>query len=258
MGTLRRGETWTALVKNLRANGEQHYWVRANVAPIRHGSQVVGYLSVRTRPTDYEIDAAEELYRAFREGRAQRKYAFHKGLVVRKGFMGWASRLCQTLPVRWCLRLSLGTAALATLAPALWADLPALAFAPPLVAITLAGIFLEARIAKPLAMLLERAGAVAAGHVEPHVHIQRLDEIGMAAQEMSTTLDHSAAITVTAHELASDASAAVSLGGEAMAQVVQTMQNIARSNQRIRRIRRILRIPRSLRNRMGSGRTGAG
>src|SRR5690606_7650886 len=31
--TLRRGETWTALVKNLRANGEQHYWVRANVTP---------------------------------------------------------------------------------------------------------------------------------------------------------------------------------------------------------------------------------
>ncbi len=41
--TLQRGDTWTALVKNLRANGEQHYWVRANVTPIRSGGEVVGY-----------------------------------------------------------------------------------------------------------------------------------------------------------------------------------------------------------------------
>src|SRR5690606_29790376 len=31
--TLRRGETWTAIVKNRRANGTEHYWVRANVTP---------------------------------------------------------------------------------------------------------------------------------------------------------------------------------------------------------------------------------
>lgn len=294
--TLRRGETWTALVKNLRANGEQHYWVRANVTPIRHGSKVVGYLSVRTRPTDYEIEAAEELYRAFREGRAQRRYAFHKGLVVRKGIMGWASRLCQMLPVRWCIRLALGAVGLATVVPVLWAGVTPVVLAPPLAAIALVGILLEKRIAKPLAMLVERASAVAAGHVDQHVHIKRLDEIGMAAravnqaglnlralvgdvaaqieglqrnneqilrsnhdlklrtektagelhettmaaQEMNAALEHSVSTTVAAHELAADASAAVSLGGEAMAQVVETMQNIARSNERIAEINQIV------------------
>ncbi|HAJ13322.1 MAG TPA: diguanylate cyclase, partial [Comamonadaceae bacterium] len=47
--TVQSGRTWTALVKNRRKNGD-HYWVRANAAPIRQRGEVTGYLSVRTRP----------------------------------------------------------------------------------------------------------------------------------------------------------------------------------------------------------------
>lgn len=32
--TLKAGESWTALVKNRRKNGD-HYWVRANATPVR-------------------------------------------------------------------------------------------------------------------------------------------------------------------------------------------------------------------------------
>lgn len=96
--------------------------------------------------------------------------------------MGWASRLCQMLPVRWCIRLALGAVGLATVVPVLWAGVTPVVLAPPLAAIALVGILLEKRIAKPLAMLVERASAVAAGHVDQHVHIKRLDEIGMAAR----------------------------------------------------------------------------
>ena len=67
--TMKGGSSWSALVKNRRRNGD-HYWVRANAAPVWRGGQVSGYLSVRTKPTRQEVAAAEALYRRFREGRA--------------------------------------------------------------------------------------------------------------------------------------------------------------------------------------------
>ena len=88
---LKAGQSWTALVKNRRKNGD-HYWVRANAAPMHRNGNHVGYISVRTKPSRDEIDAAEALYRRFKEGRAGR-LAFHRGLIVRTGLMRWASAL---------------------------------------------------------------------------------------------------------------------------------------------------------------------
>ena len=47
--SLKAGQSWTALVKNRRIDGD-HYWVRANAAPMRRNGEVVGYVSVRTNP----------------------------------------------------------------------------------------------------------------------------------------------------------------------------------------------------------------
>lgn len=183
--TLEKGESWTALIKNLRANGEEHYWVRANVAPIRSGDAVVGYLSVRTCPDPAETAAAELLYREFRAGRAQRKYRFHKGLVVRKGWMGW-SRLRQTLPTKWSIRLALTGVAAVVAAPALAAGGPAWMLAVPgVLATVVAGAWLESRIARPLAVLGEQAKAVAAGYVDVNLQTDRVDEIGMSARALN-------------------------------------------------------------------------
>jgi aerotaxis receptor len=52
--TLKGGESWTALVKNRRKNGD-HYWVRANATPMQRGGRLVGYMSVRTPPSREEI-----------------------------------------------------------------------------------------------------------------------------------------------------------------------------------------------------------
>lgn len=169
-------------MKNRRANGEQHYWVRANVTPIRSGEAVVGYLSVRTRPGEAEIAAAEALYRAFREGRAQRKYAFHKGLIVRKGVAGSWGRLGQALPIKWSLRLPLSAVGLATIATVALAGLPWQAALPPVLVTLAAGLWLEARVLRPMMRLRQQTAAVAAGHVDAHAHIDRVDELGMAAR----------------------------------------------------------------------------
>jgi len=182
--TLKGGSTWSALVKNRRANGSEHYWVRANVTPIRSGGDVVGYMSVRTRPESHETNAAESIYRDFREGRAQRKYAFHQGLIVRKGLFAWL-RIGQVLPVRWRIRLALGGMALACIASVL-AGAPtwALALTPVLTALV-GTAWLEARIARPLSQLRRQATDVASGQVAPSISPNRVDEIGMTARAIN-------------------------------------------------------------------------
>lgn len=59
--TIQKGKPWTGIIKNRRKSGD-HYWVRANATPMRDGQRIVGYLSVRTRPSQAEIDAAQSLY----------------------------------------------------------------------------------------------------------------------------------------------------------------------------------------------------
>src|SRR5690606_26631883 len=65
---IKSGETWTGMVKNLRANGSEHYWVRANVTPIREEKrgeskgEIIGFMSVRVKPGKDEIAEAEEAY----------------------------------------------------------------------------------------------------------------------------------------------------------------------------------------------------
>jgi len=66
--TVKAGKPWSGLVKNRRKNGD-HYWVEANVSPLRVDGDVVGYISVRRRPERDEIRAAEALYELMRQGK---------------------------------------------------------------------------------------------------------------------------------------------------------------------------------------------
>src|SRR3989344_1716777 len=87
--TIQSGCPWTALVKNRRKDGD-HYWVRANAAPLRQGDEVVGYLSVRTKPTDDSVRIHAALYERLREGSAGLK--LFRGLVFHAGPRGLWSR----------------------------------------------------------------------------------------------------------------------------------------------------------------------
>lgn len=79
--TLKAGLSWIALVKNRRKNGD-HYWVRANATPVVRNGQLVGYMSVRTKPSRDEVAATEKIYREFQDNRAGGR-RFHQGLIVR-------------------------------------------------------------------------------------------------------------------------------------------------------------------------------
>ncbi|RQV08413.1 PAS domain-containing methyl-accepting chemotaxis protein [Burkholderia cenocepacia] len=184
--TLRRGEPWTALVKNRRKNGD-HYWVRANAIPVMRNGTPQGYMSVRTKAPHDETRAADALYRAFREGKAGRR-RFHKGLVIRTGLLRIAS-LSQTMSVRARVH-----SALCVLAPAVvgagWAcGLTGggfAAFAGVTVGVAaVAGWWLDAQIVQPLKRLHEQALNVATGESRRGVRMNRADEIGMTLRTIN-------------------------------------------------------------------------
>lgn len=75
--TVKAGKPWNGMVKNRCKNGD-YYWVEANVAPIRENGQAVGYMSVRSKPTRQQVDAAEALYAELRAGNIPKQSLFAK------------------------------------------------------------------------------------------------------------------------------------------------------------------------------------
>lgn len=78
---LKAGRPWRGLVKNRRKDGG-FYWVEANASPVREDGRVVGYQSVRSRPTREQVSAASEAYRRIREG--DRSIYIEHGRVVKR------------------------------------------------------------------------------------------------------------------------------------------------------------------------------
>ncbi len=60
--TIKAGHVWHQLVKNRCKNGD-HYWVDAYVTPVYAGDEIIGYQSIRTKPSQEAIAKAEGLYR---------------------------------------------------------------------------------------------------------------------------------------------------------------------------------------------------
>jgi len=91
--TLHAKKPWTGVVKNRCKNGD-YYWVLANASPEYDAAgKVKSYISVRTAPTQEQIDAAEQLYRDVNAGKA---------------------RIPSTLKASWFKRLKLRTVILAS------------------------------------------------------------------------------------------------------------------------------------------------
>ncbi len=67
--TLKQGRPWMGIVKNRSKNGD-HYWVNAYVTPVLEKNQVVGYESVRIKPTAEQVRRAEALYKRINSGKS--------------------------------------------------------------------------------------------------------------------------------------------------------------------------------------------
>ena len=101
--TIGRGHPWTGIVKNRRKNGD-HYWVQANVTPILEQGKPIGYMSVRTKPTRQQVQAADALYAQMRANAESGKTPFYlkagqlrytglRGLIERPRHFNMTTRL---------------------------------------------------------------------------------------------------------------------------------------------------------------------
>lgn len=80
---LKAGRPWTGMVKNRCKNGD-FYWVLATATPILGDGGIVGYMSVRRKATQQQIQGAESAYRMFREKKAGGKQILHGEVVSGK------------------------------------------------------------------------------------------------------------------------------------------------------------------------------
>ncbi|WP_442597298.1 methyl-accepting chemotaxis protein [Parapusillimonas sp. JC17] len=117
--TLHARKPWLGLVKNRRKDGG-YYWVLANAAPIYEDGEVTGYASVRIKPTEDQVAAAQEFYEQINAGQA-RGYTVKAGQRVRTGWRRTVDLLA--LPFSNTLRagmLRMATLTTATIAAASW------------------------------------------------------------------------------------------------------------------------------------------
>ncbi|MEW6444548.1 MAG: methyl-accepting chemotaxis protein [Pseudomonadota bacterium] len=91
--TLKSGKPWRGMVKNRCKNGD-YYWVDANANPIWDDGRMVGFMSLRAKPSREQVERAEALYRRFREGQAL-GVEMREGRVVRTGLAGIPGRMAR-------------------------------------------------------------------------------------------------------------------------------------------------------------------
>lgn len=97
--SLKGGRPWRGMVKNRRKDGG-FYWVFATVSPVRgEGNRVVGFQSLRNRPSREAVKAAEDAYRRIRQG--------DKSLLISEGRIERNSSVLVRAIARPDLRLAL-------------------------------------------------------------------------------------------------------------------------------------------------------
>ncbi|HYD94499.1 MAG TPA: methyl-accepting chemotaxis protein [Noviherbaspirillum sp.] len=192
---LKRGRQWTGLVKNRRKNGD-HYWVYANVTPVKENGKTVAYMSVRTKPTRAQVEAADAAYRRLRQGQAQ-GLAVRRGEIVKTGLGGWGERL-RNMPIRMRAGVLLGLPMLLFIALGAASTWPGMqgGWGAPAAAAgagTLAWLWFTLRqtVFQPLREATVVASAIAGGDLTSTFAARRHDEIGellRALQQMNVNL----------------------------------------------------------------------
>jgi len=185
--SLKAGKPWTGLVKNRCKNGD-HYWVEANAAPILERGQMVGYTSVRIKPTREQVEAAEAAYRRIREG--DTTIGVRDGRVVRRSAFNFLHRI-GNVSLKWRLGTLMGVVALlfAWTAASAW-KLPGDGPSKLLLAIGSAGLLatcalgwlLWSGVLAPLVRIRGHMDNMASGDLTDKITSESDDEIGNLLQ----------------------------------------------------------------------------
>jgi aerotaxis receptor len=211
---------WTGLVKNRRKNGD-YYWVQANATPMVDGSQITGFLSVRTVPSRSAVQAAETLYAQMRsEAKSGSKtYFLRNGKVIRNDLVGKLQRLCSPGPVA---RLALVQAV------ALIVVLASVAMHMPLAVTAVLGGALAAVVVwlswsmaiDPLHSLVKEANNLAAGDLS---HAVRTDGSGVVGQLQQALMQ----MSVNLRTVVSDVRQEIDQVSVAVAEIAEGNQDLS-------------------------------
>lgn len=185
--TLQAGEPWTALVKNRRKDGD-HYWVRANVTPVRDESGICGYMSVRTRPSRDEVAAAEALYATMRDEAAsgRLRHTLHAGHLRVAGVGGLFARLAAQRGRLVDMVAPLAAAAAAAAVVALVPDAGATTLLATVLAVGLpVAAWQASRHASALRRAAEAAERIAAGDLGAVLATRRQDAFGRLVRALT-------------------------------------------------------------------------
>lgn len=178
---VKAGIPWTAPVKN-RAKSGDHYWVMANVSPIYEDGKIVEYMSVRSRPSDEAIAAAEELYAEIRNGEASLEKPAWQNLIT-------AARSIHTSTL---LYGSVLMAALFMLVPALMIfndvqpQVAAWILVAGGIATAIGGFFNARNIARPVSYMGQQMRQIASGDYFQWTDISRPDNLGDMMRDIFT------------------------------------------------------------------------
>ncbi len=187
--TLKAGQPWTGLVKNRRKNGD-HYWVIGNATPLVENGNIVGYLSVRTKPSRELIEKVAPIYRKVLDGKAP-NLKIEKGGVVRTDLVGKiASLFHMTVNKRIALLAGIPALFLMMVGGAGWwgltqASIPA-SLSSFIAGATISGITLMAfmtysmvkNTVLPLREAINIANTLASGDLKAKFNTSRTDEFG--------------------------------------------------------------------------------
>jgi aerotaxis receptor len=197
-GSIQGGTPWTGLVKNRCKNGD-HYWVKANITPIRENGRTLGYMSVRTRPGRDQIAAAADAYQHLRE--QKRGIVIKNGQVIRPGAGNWLARLSHaSLAMRiWAATSGVNMLLLFVCLASLFGDGAAAVMRYSIFGATLIGLLvnvflwytLRTSVLQPLGRALEGARAIAAGDLSGTFQTHATDEVGQllrALEQMNSNL----------------------------------------------------------------------
>ncbi|WP_295400438.1 PAS domain-containing methyl-accepting chemotaxis protein [uncultured Thiocystis sp.] len=182
--TVKKGKPWRGIVKNRCKNGN-HYWVDAYVTPVYEGETLVGYQSVRTKPTRDQIDKAERLYAKVRERKLE---DLPKRLIPEFGHRTWITAAFALI--------GLG-AVIAGWFGSLWIGLGALAVGLILAQVSTRTIF------SPIRESVAAAKKIAAGDLNFPIHVARNNETAEILQAIKMLQSRLATVIGNIQESAS-------------------------------------------------------
>jgi aerotaxis receptor len=170
------------------------------VTPVKEADRIVGYMSVRTKPSREEIAAAEALYARINENRFQ-GMELRQGFVRRTGPLGWLQHFGDLgLFARISMVCGVDALVLGSLLAMVLADAPRAWLA----GVSTLGIGLGAltafyllrTVVGPVTEALDAARSIAAGQVTYRTHTRHTDELGLLLRSLQQVSINLAAVVM--------------------------------------------------------------